>query len=72
MRKEETWKNTYRCKIKDIKDKHVAEFNFKLLYNILSYNAYISKWNRNVSNLCMYCKHVENMKHRNFEDNCNG
>ena len=31
------WKNIYRCKIKDIKDKHVAEFNYKLLNNILYY-----------------------------------
>ena len=36
----------YRCKIKDIKDKHIAEFNYKLLNNILYFNAYVSKWNR--------------------------
>ena len=37
----------------------------------MCYNAHVSKWNRTVSNLikCMYCKHVENIKHRIFECN---
>lgn len=34
--------NNNECKITDIKDKHVAEFSYKLLNNILCNNVYLS------------------------------
>ena len=62
-------KNIYRCKINDIKDRHIAEIHNKLLNNILCYKAYVSKWNKNISNLCMHCKNLEKIKHLILECN---
>lgn len=38
------WKYIYKCKLLDISDKRLAEFNYKLLNNILCNNVYLSKW----------------------------
>ena len=39
------WKNIYTRKVKDINDNKIAEFNYKMLHNILCNNAY-GKWLR--------------------------
>ena len=47
----------------------LAEFNYQLLNNMLCNKIYVIKWNRNVSNHCIYCTHVENTKHLIFSAN---
>lgn len=44
-------------------DKQIADFNYKLLNNILISREYLSKW-KNDSSACLYCKHSnETIKH---------
>ena len=38
------WYSVYNKKVKQISDKNVAEFNYKLLNNLLCNNYYLSKW----------------------------
>ena len=46
----------------------LAEFNYKLLNNLLSNNLLISKWNTNITNKCKSCiSQIENTKHFIFE-----
>lgn len=37
----EQWKNIYVSKIKDVEDKQLSDFNYRLLNNILCNNAYL-------------------------------
>ena len=62
------WQNIYCSKIKDIFDKSVAEFNYKLLNNILNNNYMVSKWNKEVQKYCSVCfTQVENSRHLIYE-----
>ena len=62
------WESIFFNKIKDVKDTFLAEFNYKLLNNLLSNNLLISKWNTNTTNKCKSCiSEIENAKHLIFE-----
>ena len=61
------WTNIYLNKVKDISDTKVAEFNYKLLNNILCNNYLVSKWNPAVKKECTVCGAIENTKHLIFE-----
>lgn len=63
------WKYIYRCKILDMSDKNLAEFNYiyKLLNNILCNNVYLSKWKKETHALCKICHVSETSKHLIFE-----
>lgn len=51
------WKYIYRCKLLDMSDKNLAEFNNKLLNNILRNNVYLRKWEKSTFSLQdMQCK----------------
>lgn len=64
----EVWKSIYFNKIKNVKDKSLAEFNYKLLNNLLSNNLLISKWNKGVNNKCKICKtEIEDAQHLIFD-----
>ena len=54
-------------KIFRIKNKKIAEFNYKLINNILSNNYFVSKLEKNCTFLCYGCSHVENTRHLIFE-----
>ena len=43
--------------------KKLAEFNFKVLHNIVPNGIKISKWDKTISSLCDYCKMPENTEH---------
>ena len=62
-----SWTNIYVNKVKDISDTKVAEFNYKLLNNILCNNYLVSKWNPAVRKECTVCGAIENTKHLIFE-----
>ena len=62
------WYNIYRCKITDIFDRYISEFNYKLLNNILSCNSLLCKFKIRDNENCMYCIHEsENIKHLLFD-----
>ena len=61
------WTNIYLNKVKDISDTKVAEFNYKLLNNILCNNYLVSKWNPTVKKECTVCGAIEITKHLIFE-----
>ena len=44
-------------------DKYIADFNYRLLHNLLNCNNQLSKWKRDVSPLCTLCNVVENCEH---------
>ena len=53
----------YIQKIINIKDKEIAEFNYKLLHNLLNCNKQLSKWKVGQSNECPNCSELENIFH---------
>lgn len=60
---EKSSENINEYKIRNIKDKHVAVFTYKLLNNILCNNAYVCKWKKKIYQISMYtsCKQIENV-----------
>ena len=59
-----SWGLIYKQKILNTYDKKVAEFNFKLLNNLLSNRFYVSKWKTNIDKFCTSCPHyTEDNKH---------
>ena len=58
-----TWKNVYEEKIIKEKYKKFAELHYKLLHNILPCGNIVSKWNKNVRNICAYCNSIETIQH---------
>ena len=62
------WKKNYCNKIKHISDPNIAEFNYKLLHNILNNNYLVSKWKPNFDMNCRFCHaQIENTKHLIYE-----
>ena len=55
LSEKKNWESIIFNKIKDVKDIFLAEFNYKLLNNLLSNNLLFSKWNRNITNKCKSC-----------------
>ena len=49
------WQNIYHSKAKEIFEKSVAEFKYKLLNNILNNNYIVSKWKKEVQKYCSVC-----------------
>ena len=63
-----SWGNIYHHKITLAYDKDIAQFNYKLLNNLLCNNLYLSKWKREVNKYCTFCKtQVENTEHLLYE-----
>lgn len=63
------WKNVhvYVSKIKNMYENRIAEFNYKLLNDILNNNVYVSKWNKDVSPFCTFCNTEEDIKHLSYD-----
>ena len=51
------------CKVKQLKDKKLAETNFKILNNILPCNRNLFKWGKSDTNLCLFCQEEESVSH---------
>ena len=58
---------SYFCKVKQIKDKKLAETNFKILNNILPCNANLHKWGKSDTKLCCFRQEDETVSHLLFE-----
>ena len=57
------WENIYLNKIRYVEDSQLADFNYRLLNNILCNNAYLSKWKSNVAADCRMCDTLETCEH---------
>ena len=62
------WSNIFTNKIKAMYYKKFAEFNFKILHNILPCGYLVNKWNKKVKSDCMLCNEPQTTKHLLF--NC--
>ena len=60
------WQNVYLRKGKLIPCKKIAEFNYKLLQNLLIMGYILSKWNKNISFTCIYCHENNTPEHLLF------
>ena len=61
------WENIYKQKITCIKIPKLAEFNYKMLQNIVPCGKIVSKWQKGVNEKCDFCGQIENVKHMLFE-----
>ena len=61
------WRDIYVCKIINIPDTRVAQFNFKMLNNIVVSKDNLFKWKKVNDNRCSYCGLIENTKHIYFD-----
>ena len=64
---ESDWAEIYNSKVIGVPDAKLAQFNFKLLHNIVVCRNDLFKWKKIQSAACMYCGHVETTKHIYFE-----
>ena len=62
----DVWKSIYEQKMKHIKTPKLAEFNFKLLHNIIPNGFILSKYGKSNSN-CSYCNLEETTFHMLYE-----
>ncbi|XP_056008394.1 uncharacterized protein LOC125674557 [Ostrea edulis] len=63
----EMWKHIYQQKIKLALDRIIAEFNYKLMHNLLSCKKYMFKWKKESSDKCSLCLETEDMRHLIYE-----
>ena len=61
------WKQVYTQKILNIPIRKIADFNFKLVHNILPSSALVSRWNSKVT--CKNCNVLDDTEHMLY--NCN-
>ena len=58
------WQTIYDNKVKHILDRDIAEFNYKILNNLICTNYYLSKWKVGQTKYCKICTNeVEYTKH---------
>ena len=57
------FKSVYTNKISTLKDKKIAEFNFKVLHQILPCNVNLFRWKKKMSDLCEICNIPETIQH---------
>ena len=62
------WPSIYMHRVWKLVDRKLSEFNYKILCNILSNRALVSKWNKDMDNKCPFCDEIQNTKHMLF--NC--
>lgn len=63
----EYWNGIYKIKVKDIYDKRICEFNYKILNNTVCCNSFLLKCKYRSSAACNMCSETENVKHLIFE-----
>ena len=54
-------------KVTEIYEYKIAEFNLKIIHNILVCGAILSRWNNQYSGECEICQQVENVFHLLYE-----
>ena len=61
------WKDIYRRKVEKIVCKKLADFNFKLLHNLIYTGYILSKWNSSISSKCVVCGENDTVEHLLYE-----
>ena len=61
------WKNIFTTRVKNIPDKKVAMFNYKVLHNILPCGYIVNKWDNKTPAICPKCPERHTIKHMLFE-----
>ncbi len=64
---EPQWSTIYKSKIWDINDRKLAEFNYKVICNIIYTRSKLVKWNKQLSNKCVFCEQIQETKHLLFD-----
>ena len=62
-----TFTDVYLRKISNIKDKKIAEFNYKIIHNILPCGVNLLKWKKKDHDKCDICGQKETIEHLIFE-----
>ena len=62
-----TFKDVYFRKISNIKDKKIAEVNYKIIHNILPCGVNLLKWKKKDNDKCEICGNKETIEHLIFE-----
>ena len=57
------WKVVYKQKVKSVKYVKLAEFNYKVLNNIVPCGKIVSHWDESISKYCCRCNVVQDCKH---------
>ena len=60
---QESLSHTYRIKVKNIKDKQIAEFTYKLLNDLLICRHKLHKWGLIEDSKCLFCSKDETVEH---------
>ena len=60
------WKSIYLCKIKQVPGKKFAEFNYKLLNNLIIPGYILNKWNQNIPKTCSISQRNDTTEHMLF------
>ena len=60
---ESMWINIYKQKVLDVNVVKIAEFNFKVLHNIIPCGKILNKWQGHISDKCEDCKQIETAEH---------
>ena len=61
------WQNIYCQKILNMSLPKLAEFNYKMLQNIVPCGYVLNKWQNRIDARCEYCHQIETTKHMIFE-----
>ncbi len=61
------WQDLYMTRVWKISDRKLAEFNYKLICNIINTRSIISKWNRNIHENCPFCGIRQTTRHLLYE-----
>ena len=57
------WQSIYITRVWKNVDRKLAEFNYKILCNIINTRTNISRWNRNINENCQYCGTRQTPRH---------
>ena len=60
---ESMWINIYEQKVLDVNVVKIAEFNFKVLHNVIPCGKILNKWQGHISDKCEDCKQIETAEH---------
>ena len=66
---ESTWINIYKQKIISVNVVKIAEFNFKVLHNIIPCGKILNKWQGHISDKCESCNQIETTEHMLYSCN---
>ena len=61
------WENIFENKVKNVHEKKISVFNFKLLHNIIPCGYIVNKWNHQVSSQCNICNTKHDISHMIFD-----